>query len=190
MSLLRIFTTSAFLFCCLTSLALGAPPTEFLDIRWGANSTEVKRIMSQREGAEIKEESPTKLTYEGGTFASYPVERYELEFADGRFSRGTVYVEIPSGNGKGGVPLRNLQFEDLFKSLSTKYGKGDRSGGDGKHAQSDWKWSVGDPRSGQKRTVTIHLAYWWSPYEFFVRYSNEPASPPSSTPKSTKQRDL
>jgi hypothetical protein len=176
------------------SLALAAslsaaPPSEFLDIPWGAPVTEAKRVLAQRPGVTLKEESPSKLLFEGGTFADYPAERYELELPDGRFSRGTVFVVIPPGKAKDGTLLRNRQFEELYKSLSSKYGKGDRFG-DGKHTESNWTWPTTDARTGQKRTTAIRLSYSWDPYEFIVSYSNLPAIATTPPPKGSKKKDL
>jgi hypothetical protein len=176
---------------CATASLHAAPPSEFLEIPWGAPVAEAKRMMSRREGASLKRETLSKLQFEGGTFANYPVERYELEMPEGQFARGTVFIEIPSGNAKDGAPLRNHQFEDLYKSLSAKYGKGARSG-DAKHTESNWSWSTTDPRSGQKRSISIRLSYSWDPYEFVVSYSNLPATPVVHQPnlKPPKPKDL
>ncbi len=169
-----------------------ASPDDFIDIPWFASPPEVKRIMEKRTGVKLKNETATSIVYEGGAFADYPVERYQLELTDGKFTGGTVYVTIPSGTDKSGTLLRNKQFEELSKSLSRKYGKGKRSG-DGRHTQEDWSWASIAPRGGEKRAVAILLSYSWEPYEFIVRYSNGPFVPPPApepTPKKTKKKDL
>ncbi|MDB6152944.1 MAG: hypothetical protein JWL90_1397 [Chthoniobacteraceae bacterium] len=177
------------IFFSLNAWLHAAPPSEFLDIPWGARASEAKRILAPRPGLRIKEETGSKILFEGGAFANYPAERYELELPEGRFSRGTVFIVIPPGNGKDGAPLRNHQFEDLYKSLSTKYGKGARTA-DGKHSESNWIWPATDPRTGQKRTTSIRLSYSWEPYEFIVSYSNLPTIAETPQLKPTKTKDL
>ncbi|MES2572456.1 MAG: hypothetical protein V4710_20700 [Verrucomicrobiota bacterium] len=177
------------LFLGLAASLHAAQPSEFLDIPWGASASEAKRILAKRPGVSLKEGTASRLLFEGGTFANYPTERYELELSEGRFSRGTVFVVIPQGNNKDGAPLRNLQFEELYKSLSSKYGKGVRSG-DGKHSESNWTWPATDPRTGQKRTTSIRLSYSWEPYEFIVSYSNLPAAAALPQAKALKTKDL
>jgi hypothetical protein len=103
--LTAVFLTSVGSLCA-------APPSEFLDVPWGAPIAEAKRIFALRPGATLKEESASRLVFEGGTFADYPAERYELEMPEGRFARGTVFVVIPPGKSKNGTLLRNLQFEE------------------------------------------------------------------------------
>ena len=164
-----------------------APPTDFLDIPWGSPVAEVKRKMAQRAGLTLKEESATKIVFQGGTFADYPAERFELDLLGGRFSKGKVFVVIPAGNGKDGAPLRNHQFEDIFKSLSTKYGKGVRTG-DANHTEGNWNWPVNDSLTGEKRLIRIRLCYSWEPYEFTLSYSNLPT--PATAKPAGKQKDL
>ena len=180
---LRVFFA---LFVGLAASLYAAAPSEFLEIPWGASVAEAKRVMELRPGLSLKKETASTLIFEGGTFADYPAERYELELSDGRFARGTVFVTIPPGKAKNGVLLRNQQFEDLYKSLSTKYGKGDRSGGDGKHTESNWSWSTTDARTGQKRTTAIRLMYSWDPYEFTISYSNMSFVAATPKPKGKK----
>jgi hypothetical protein len=127
-------------------------------------------------------------------FADYPVESIELEFPDGRFSAGTVFLTIPPGADQNGTLLRNLQFEKLFKSLSEKYGKIERAG-DENHTEGNWNWPVKERLRDGKRTVTVHLSYSWNPYEFIVRYSSQPAvdaAPEHKAPKkkAEKVKDL
>ena len=125
-------------------------PTEFLGIEWGATPAEAKSTMATHEGVSIKEESVGRIVFQGGTFATHPAERWVLEFPGGKFSRGTVYITVPPGKEPNGTLLRNQQFEDYYKTLSYKYRRGRRGGGDQNHAQALWLWAASNPRSGAK----------------------------------------
>ena len=148
-------------------------PPEFLNIEWGASPAAAKFTMAPHEGVSIKEEVPARIVFRGGTFATHPAERWVLEFPDGKFSRGTVYITIPPGKSADGTLLRNQQFEDYYKTLVHKYGHG-RRGGDRDHAQALWMWTASNPRSGVKEQVSILLSYSWNPYEFKVQYASLP----------------
>lgn len=161
-------------------------PTEFLNIPWKATPAIAKRLMAQRAGVTIKEETPERLILQGGMFATHTVERWDLEFPGGQFRRGTVYVTIPPGNAQDGVPLRNHQFEEYCNSLTEKYGKGNKIG-DGSHTECVWTWTTTDPRSSQKDTISILLFYGWGPYVFKVQYSSKPPDP---VEKPVKKTDL
>lgn len=158
------------------SLQASSPPAEFLNIPWKAAPAEAKRIMAQHEGVTVKEESSERIVFQGGTFGSRPVDRWELEFPGGQFRRGTVYVVIPPGVAKDGASLRNHQFGDYYKSLSEKYGKVPWSG-DSNHTQAMWTWTTSDRWSGQKDTVSILLAVFFNPSDFKIQYSSEPQNP-------------
>jgi len=180
-------------------LHAGNPPVEFLDIPWGVPAARAKEIMLRRPDTKIGGEAESKVVFEGGTFAGYVVRHTELGFTGGVFSTGTVSVDIPPGNDKNGVPLRNLQFEKMSKSLTAKYGKTVRSG-DGNHTEENWKWAV-KGLGNEKRLITLRLSYSWNPYEFLVTYSNQaekpeavpekaaPAPPPMKLP-TPKKKDL
>jgi hypothetical protein len=171
------FAFALYFLLCAVAWA-GTAPSGFLDIPWKASASEAKRIMAKREGVTVKEESAQRIVFQGGVFAAHPVDRWELELSDDQFRRGTVYVVIPPGNAPDGAPLRNHQFEDYYQSLTQKYGKGTRGQASvGSGTQGIWNWTVSDPRTGQKDTVTILLLYSWDPYEFKVQYSNQPAAP-------------
>jgi hypothetical protein len=187
---LGLIRTTLLMFCASTSLRAAAP-TEFLEIPWGASPGEAKRIMMQRQGVSLKKEASTALQFAGGTFADYPADRYELDFPEAKFARGTVFVTIPAGNAKDGAPLRNHQFEAFFKTLSEKYGHGVRTG-DGKHTEANWSWTITDARTGQKRSVSVRLSYSWEPYEFLVTYANLPfvQAAPQPVSKPPKKKDL
>lgn len=163
------------------------PPSQFVDIRWSATLTDAKRIFSRRAGVSLVEESPTHLVYTGGDFAVIPAERWELEFANNRFWRGTVFLNIPLGTGKDAWLLRSQQFEKLSAMLTAKYGKTHRNA---PHDHTDEEWKLTD-HAGRKDEFTILLSYAWEPYRFIVQYSYQPdvrrATP---SPSSTVKKDI
>ncbi len=159
---------------------------EFLNVPWNATLAEAKRVMVRPEGTNTKEETPDRIVLTGGTFETHAVERWELEFPDGHFRRGTVYVVIPYGKSKDGSLLRNKQYDDYLKRLTDKYGKG-TGFGDGKHSQTTWEMTVADPRSGQKDIVSILLSYSWEPYVFKIEYSRRAQTSAQPSPAAAAQ---
>lgn len=175
------------LICATSTMQAAKAPTEFLDIPWRAKAAAAKEILSKRPDLKISENTPTKIVGEGGTFAGYPVDHIELEFQNGAFTTGTVFLTIPPDNDKNGVPLRNLLFESLSKSLGKQYGKAPRSG-DSNHTEENWSWVTTEPLASKKMEITIQLSYSWAPYQFTVRYANRPVA--DTTPGSPKSKDL
>ncbi|OYV05852.1 MAG: hypothetical protein CFE26_09405 [Verrucomicrobiales bacterium VVV1] len=144
--------------------------------------------MTQRPGASLKAETELKLTYIGGTFATYPVDRYELEMFEGHLVKGKVFLVMPSGTAKNGGLLSDHQFEDLCKSLTSKYGKVPRIT-DGQHAESNWSWTTTNPRTRQKRTTEVRLSYWFFRREFSISYSNLPTAPVAAESQDAKLKE-
>ena len=173
--------TAIFILSCLALCAGAYSETiEFLHVPWNSTPAEAKRVMTTPEGTKVKEDSPDRIVLTGGTFETHAVERWELEFPDGHFRRGTVYVVIPYGKSNDGSLLRNKQYDDYLKRLTDKYGKG-TGFGDGKHSQTTWELTVADPRNGQKDMVSILLSYSWEPYVFKIEYSRhaQTSAPPA-----------
>ena len=161
------------LLCAAATLPAALPPAGFLGIPWTATSEVIRSIMLKRPGIKLKSESATKLVFEGGTFADYPTESYEMELTDGKFTSGTARIVIPQGTHKDGAPLSNHQFEAFSKSLTFKYGNAVRSG-DAKHTETTWIWPNGVKPGGQESAITILLLYSWDPANFIIRYSYVP----------------
>lgn len=175
------------LICMTTALHAAKAPAEFLDIPWRSSAAEAKAILSKRPDLKISLNTPEKIVSERGSFAGYPVDRIELEFKDGAFTTGTVFLVIPPNNDKNGVPLRNQLFESLSRSLGKQYGKITRGGGE-HHTEENWSWITTEPLSSKKKEITIQLYYSWAPYEFRIRYANRPLA--GTGPSELKSKDL
>lgn len=149
----------------------GTAPAEFVGIPWKASLAEAKRVMAQRKDVHLTQESPDRLVLEGGTFAEQPVEHWELDFPEGKFSGATVHLSIPSKKEKGADKIRSDASEHLRQSLSEKYGNVKEDTGNF-HRRSRWEWQVTDPRSGDRATVSVFLNFdWWHEEEYIVRYT-------------------
>lgn len=178
-SLLIAFTTAV----AASSAILAADiPSGLTDVRWGASIADIKRLFASKPGVELAEEAPSRIVYRGGEFAGYPVERWELELGPNGFSRGAVYLTAQAH--------QNRQFDDLFASLSKKYGKSSHLPADGKAAGATWK--LNDPTTGHKSVYTVFLRYSWAPYEFVIRYSYDPDAGQTgpATPAIDRKKDL
>jgi hypothetical protein len=175
------------LFCMVTTLHAAKPPDEFLDIPWRSNPARAKEILSRRPDLKISVDTATKITGAGGKFAGHPVDHIDLEIQGDSFTTGTVFLIIPPGNDKNGVPLRNQMFDSLSKSLTKQYGKVTR-GGDGKHTQENWSWTTTEPLSSRKIEITIQLFYSGAPHEFRVRYAHRPLG--DTGPNASESKDL
>jgi hypothetical protein len=133
------------------SVKAASAPVEFADIPWKSPVVEAKRLMTQRDGVTIKEESAERIICHGGTFAGQPAERWELIFTGNQFCEGAVYLVFPRGEATQHLAP---QFEALQKMLTTKYGKGTTTGSITHYLQSEWTWAVSDPKTGRKETAS------------------------------------
>lgn len=145
-------------------------PRDFVDIRWGAPISEIKRVFAQRPRVELVEETQNRIVYKGGHFTEYAVDRWELEIGPNGFASGTVYLSKQSDPSQ--------QFNKLLPSLTKKYGKASPHPADGNGAGATWKLT--DPATGRKNVYTIFLRYSWSPYAFSIRYAYDPNAPQTS----------
>ena len=155
-----------------TSEKPGSPSAiQFLNIPWNASPAEAKRVMAMPAGASIKDETPDHIVLTGGTFETYPVERWELQFVNGKFTKGIVQlVRRDERNEKGWI---NDQISAaIMIALEKKYGK---SVGHPESEHNEDVWEVKDSPE-VTRKVKFYRG-WRSDPRFDITYSYKQSTP-------------
>ena len=147
---------------------------EFLNVPWNSSPAEAKRIMATPAGAKVKEDSPDRIVLTGGTFETYPVESWELDFVNGRFTKGIVkLVRRDERNEKGWV---NDQISAaIMIALEKKYG---RSVGHPEGEHNEDVWEVKDSPE-VTRKVKFYRG-WRSDPRFDITYSYKQSPAPAT----------
>jgi hypothetical protein len=99
------------------SLARGAELEGFLDVPWGATADEAKKQIPSRSHArpDRQKSDATHLKFDGGKFAGFKVNSFDLSFSNDHFFRAEVRLE-------SGAKEHEKQFAALKKLLTEKYG--------------------------------------------------------------------
>ena len=154
----------------------GSPASiQFLNIPWNATPAEAKRAMTMPAGASVKEESPDHIVLTGGTFETFAVERWEIQFVNGKFTKGIVQlVRRDERNEKGWI---NDQISAaIMIALEKKYGK---SVG---HPESEHNEDVWEVKDSPEITRKVKFYRGWrSDPRFDITYSYK-QSPSPATP--------
>ena len=148
---------------------------EFLNIPWNATPAEARRVMVQPAGTSVKEETPDHIVLTGGTFETFAVVRWEIQFVNGRFTKGIVQlVRHDERNEKGWI---NDQISAaIMSALEKKYGK---SVGHPESEHNEDVWEVKDSPE-VTRKVKFYRG-WRSDPRFDITYSYK-QSPSPATP--------
>ena len=166
-------------------VAPGKPGTpeaiEFLNIPWNATPAEAKRVMALPPGAVVKEDTPDRIVLTGGAFETYEVDRWELEFVNGKFTKGVIQlVRHDVRNAKGW--LNDQTFDATRDAFDKKYGKSvGRTGSN--HTEQVWECK---DSSGAMATIKLYAG--WDRTKdprFNITYSYD-RSPPLATHASTE----
>lgn len=192
----RTIACILFILCASKQLrADPAPPKSFCDIPWGTSIDEAKRILGQKNDMRLSKETSTKLIYVGGSFAAIPAERWELDFLESGFYRGSVCLTMSIGTAIDGTEMRAYQFEDLAGLLTSKYGKGkrenskdasdsDKSTSENRPGTVKEEWTF--PNKNEDHGITILLNYhWMEPRQFYIQYTltrpHQQTNPPGAS---------
>ncbi len=116
----------------------GSPSAiQFLNIPWNATPDEAKRVLALSSGAIVKEDTPDRIVLTGGTFETYPVERWELDFVSGKFTKGVVKLVRRDVKNEKGWICEQISHA-IIESLEKKYGKSGNTH-DGSHTEQFWE---------------------------------------------------
>ena len=170
MKLTAILILSFLAFCA----AAYSEAIEFLNVPWNSTPAEAKRVMATPAGAKVKEDSPDRIVLTGGTFETYPVESWELDFVSGKFTKGIVkLVRRDEKNAKGWIC--DQIWDAICPALDKKYGKSVGHGGGGHNEQV---WEFNDSLGFTKK---IKFYYGWSnDPRFDITYSYKQSPAPAT----------
>ena len=147
--------------------------TNFLNVPWNANPAEAKRVMVSPLGAIVKEDTPDRIVLTGGTFETYEVDRWELEFVNGKFAKGVVkLVQRPTRNEKGWID--DQTFEGVRAALDKSLGKSVTRQGVPDHAEQVWTFK---DTSGAVTELSLYRS-WTGSRRLDLTYTyNRPPNP-------------
>ncbi|MCB1204029.1 MAG: hypothetical protein KDN18_07200 [Verrucomicrobiae bacterium] len=110
------------------------PPLDgFLDIPWGTATAEAVTMLTERTGARHNPEESTRdrVSFDGGTFAGFGVDRFTLNFENGGFYSAQVQLERTSKDHLN-------EFLTFKQGLTEKFGPPERHEEDSDLLESTW----------------------------------------------------
>ena len=137
-------------FVLLGGVLFGQEPAavyEFLDVPWGTNVEQTKKLFPKRSGARLDRFKSTdkELLFAGGKFAGFKVDNFRLGFVNDRFYKVDVRLEKKSEG-------HEAEFLALKKMLVQKYGDAEQPDPAGTRRTLDWH--VKDQAAGKE----VHLS--------------------------------
>ena len=149
---------------------------QFLNIPWNATPDEAKRVLALPSGAVVKEDTPDRIVLTGGTFETYAVERWELQFVDGKFTKGVVkLVRRDEKNAKGWIC--DQMWDAICPALDKKYGKS-AGRGEGGHNEQIWEFKEA---SGAEKKIKFYYGWRNDPrFDITYTYKQPPAAAPAA----------
>jgi hypothetical protein len=168
--------------CSTVGFAKGAELAGFLELPWGAGVAEAKKQIPERSRARLdrQKSNETHLRFEGGKFASFKANQFDLSFADDSFYRAEVRLEPLSKD-------HAKEFAALKKLLTEKYGPPGRD--ETGRLESTWYFPVpGKPADlinvhADPKGPGLHLFYL---SEGTKAAAKKVAADPAPTPKPAK----
>jgi hypothetical protein len=176
---------SLFLILTISTLHAVSPPTDVAEVRWGSSPAAVRQTLSRRPGVTFLEETPTTMTFKGGTFAGHEVEAWRFEFQAGKFYKATIsFVRPPGKDAKGKWHVDHI-WGDLQKLVAEKYGRGEKLSDSG-HGEFLWTF----PEPSRRASKTIDLYYGFGSRLDITYTDNAPGPLTTPIPKAKAKDDL
>jgi hypothetical protein len=142
-------------------------PGGFMGVAWGSSTLQAKDVLNTRTDLNLLGQAGNELTYSDGTFAGFPVMRWQLQFAGDKFYQATVWLVY----SRTDTNPPDVEAQTLEQMIDDKYHSRPRVQHQIAHYRAfTWTAPSHDPTNGNE---TIRLYYDWVGHTLTVTYTDQ-----------------